>query len=260
MSDILFEKIGAVYVVTFNRPTTKNALTGPMAKTLCEHIKGVSEDRSVRAILLRGNGEHFMDGHDLTPYTRDISTIQDQILQKVQFFYTVIREMQIAEKPVITATHGRVSGAGFNFMLASDLVIASQDTVFNTGFTSNAMVPDGGATFFLPRKVGMGKANELLMLSEDFSAADAEKWGLVNRVVESASFQNEALAYAEKIATGATRALGATKRLIIKSFEQDLNAQLSLESNSWNNGMKNFDFREAIKAFEAKRAPKFSGS
>jgi 2-(1,2-epoxy-1,2-dihydrophenyl)acetyl-CoA isomerase len=211
---ILFERSGPVFIVTFNRPDRGNAFTGSMAKTLCDKFKLISEDRAIRAVLLRGNGEHFMNGHDLLLYAGDINAIQDQVFQKVQFFYTALREMTVMEKPVICAVHGRVSGAGFNFMLASDLVISARSTIFNTGFTADAMVPDGGATFFLPRKVGMGKANELLMLSEDFTAESAEKWALINRIIGDDNFQSEALSWVAKIAEGPTRALGATKRLV----------------------------------------------
>jgi 2-(1,2-epoxy-1,2-dihydrophenyl)acetyl-CoA isomerase len=189
-----------------------------------------------------------------------MNAIQDQISQKVQFFYTIIREMHVMEKPIIASVDGRVTGAGFNFMLASDLVIAAKRTVFNAGFTNVAMVPDGGATFFLPRKIGMARASEVLMLSEDFSCADAANWGLVNRVVEDDALQAESLAWAEKIASGATRAMGAAKRLIAKSFDQDLNAHLSLEANFWNTGCKSFDFREAMKAGAANRPAKFTGA
>jgi len=260
MPDIVFDMRGAIFVVTFNRPERGNIFNGAMAKILCDKFKSISEDRSIRAVLLRGNGDHFMNGHDLTGYAGDMLAIQDLIFQKVHMFYAVIRDMQVMEKPVISAVHGRVSGAGFNFMLASDLVIASRGTVFNAGFTSHAMVPDGGATFFLPRKVGAARANEILLLNEDISAETAEKWGLINRVADDADFQEQAFAWAEKLASGATRALGAAKRLIAKSFEQDLNAQLALETAYWTTGSKTFDYREAIKAFTEKRVAKFTGT
>jgi 2-(1,2-epoxy-1,2-dihydrophenyl)acetyl-CoA isomerase len=260
MPDILFETRNGVLTVSFNCPEQGNAFTGFMAKTLYEKLKQVAEDRTVRAILLRGNGPHFMNGHDLNGYTGDMIAIQDQIHQKVQFFYTAIRDMQVMEKPLLAAVHGRVSGAGLSLMLACDLVIAGRQTVFNADFTSNAMVPDGGVTFLLPRKIGTARAIEMLMLNEDISAESAENFGLINRVVNDADLLPASLAWAEKVAGGATRTLGAAKRLVAKSFEQDLNAQLSLEASYWNAGTKHFDFREAMKAFVAKRPPKFTGS
>jgi 2-(1,2-epoxy-1,2-dihydrophenyl)acetyl-CoA isomerase len=231
-----------------------------MAKLLSEKFKAIAENRSIRAVLLRGAGDHFMNGHDMKIYAGDANAIQEQIFQKVQFFYSAIREIQTMEKPVVAAVDGRVSGAGFSLMLSSDLVMATRRTVFNTGYTPYAMVPDGGVTYFLPRKVGMARASELFMLSEDFSVENAERWGLVNKIVAEGALRTESMALAEKLAMGPTRIYGATKRLINKAFEQDLNAQLSLEATAWSAGTKTFDFREAIKAYVAKREPKYTGS
>ena len=259
-SEILFETNGSVLVVTFNRPDKGNALTGAMAKTMSEKLKAISADRSVRAVLLRGNGDHFMNGHEMASYAGDANAVQEQIFQKLQFFYSVIRELQSMERPVIAAVDGNVAGAGFNLMLASDIVIAARRTVFNTGFASYAMVPDAGATFFLPRKVGATRAIELLMLSEDFSPEDAEKWGLINRVVADAALQDEAMAWAVKLANGATRILGATKKLVCSGFDKDLNSQLAVESAAATAMSKSFDFREAMNAHAAKREAKFTGA
>jgi 2-(1,2-epoxy-1,2-dihydrophenyl)acetyl-CoA isomerase len=259
-SEVLFEMRGAVLVVTFNRPDKGNALTWNMAKLLSEKLKAVSNDRGLRAVLLRGQGDQFMVGHEIDAYTGSANAVQEQIFQKIQFFYTVIRELQAMDRPVIAAVDGTVSGAGFNLMLASDIVIAARRAVFNTGFTPYAMVPDAGASFFLPRKVGAARALELLLLSEDFSAETAEKWGLVNRVVEDTAAHSEALIWAEKLAEGPTRIFGSTKKLVAKAFEQDLNAQLSLESAFFTAGSKTFDFREAMNAHVGKRAARFTGS
>ena len=260
-AEILYETHGNVLVVTFNRPQKGNALTTVMAKDLSEKLKSVSEDRSIRALLLKGAGHCFMDGHDMTGFVGDVNAVQEQIFLRVQFFYAVIREFQAMERPVISAVEGRVSGSGFSLALASDLVIAAKDTVFNADFTSKGMIPDGGATFFLPRKVGAGRANEILLLSEDISVEQAQKWGIVSKIVADNVLQDEAMAWAAKIATGPTRIFGATKRLIGKAFEQDLTNHLSQEATTWTTiGAKTFDFREAMKAYATKREPKFTGA
>jgi len=251
---------GAVLIVTFNRPDTGNALTTLMARALHDKLKAVSEDRSLRAILLRGAGDIFMNGHDMTGFTADANTVQEQIYSRVQFFYACIRELQTMERPVIAAVDGHVSGAGLSFMLASDLVIATKRTVFNTDFIRYAMIPDGGATFFLPRKVGMARANEMLLLGTEFDAERAEKLCLVNKVVANDALQSEAVAWAEKLAAGPTRVMGATKRLMNVAFEHDLQTQLSLEATAWSAVTKLFDFREAMKAYVAKREPKYTGA
>jgi len=260
VAEVLFETRGAVLVVTFNRPNYGNALTTSMAKALCDKLKAISDDRSLRAVLLRGAGDHFMDGHDMAGFTGDTNAVQEQIFQRVQFFFTSIRELLAMERPVIAAIDGRVSGAGFSLMLASDLVIATKRAVFNTGFTRYAMIPDGGATFFLPRKVGMARANELLLIGEDLDADKAEKWRMINKIVHHEDLEREALAWAEKVANGPTRVLGATKRLINKAFEQDLFTQLSQEASTWTSVSKTFDFREGMKAYKEKREPKYTGA
>jgi len=261
MAEITFEAKNGVFIVTFNRPEKGNALTTSMAKTLSEKLKDISENRSYRALVLRGAGGSFMEGHDMTGFAGDANAVQEQIFMRVQFFYAVVRELQVMERPVITVAEGYVSGSGYSLALASDFIVAAKGTVFNPGFTSYGMIPDGGATFFLPRKIGAAKASEILILNEDMTAEQAEKWGIVNKIVGGDVLHDEALAFAEKIATGATRILGATKRLIGRAFEHDLSNHLSQEATTWTTiGAKTFDFREAMKALASNREPKFTGA
>lgn len=259
-AEIQFEVRNAVLIITFNRPETGNAMTTTMAKSLSDKLKAVADDRSLRAVLLRGAGNTFMDGHDMTGFTGDTNAVQEQIFIRIQYFFTSIRELLTMERPVISAIDGRASGAGLSLMLASDLVMATERAVFNIGFTKWAMIPDGGATFFLPRKVGMARANEMLLLGEDLDAAKASRWRLVNKTVPNDALDKEAFAWAEKVAKGPTRVLGATKRLINMAFEQDIQTQLALEATTWRTVSNTFDFREGMKAYRDKREPKYTGA
>ncbi|MFA5040335.1 MAG: enoyl-CoA hydratase-related protein [Bdellovibrionales bacterium] len=259
-AEVLFETRGSVFIVTFNRPEARNALTTSMAKELSAKLKSINEDRSLRALLLRGANNIYMDGQDMSGFAGDINAVQEQISHRVQFFYSCIREMMAMDRPVISAVDGRVSGAGLSFMLASDIVVATKRSTFNAGTTQYAMIPDGGTTFFLPRKIGMAHANELLLLGEDFDADRAEKLHLITRLVENDALEAQAMAFAERLAKGPTRVLGATKRLINKSFEQDLNTQLSQEASAWTSVTRTFDFREGMKASAGKREPKYTGA
>lgn len=258
--EIIFENRGAVLVLTFNRPEFGNRFTGSAAKAINEKIKSVGEDRAVRAVLLRGTGQDFMQGHEIRPYAGEINTVQDQVFQKVQYFYNVIRELSQMDKPVICAVQGLASMAGLNFVAVSDYVVAGRGARFSGGYAAFAMVPDGGITYFLPRKIGLARAAEMLMSDEAITAEQALGWGLINRVVDDAALEAEAFAVAERMAAGPTRIYGSTKRLLGKSNDQDLNAQLSLEAAYWNTCSKSFDFREAMKAFLAQKPPKFTGS
>jgi 2-(1,2-epoxy-1,2-dihydrophenyl)acetyl-CoA isomerase len=164
------------------------------------------------------------------------------------------------DKPVLAAVEGNVAGPGLSFMLACDLVLAARGTKFNCKYTSYGMPPDGGISLNLTRKVGTSKACELLMLSETFTAEQAEKWNLVNAVVDDDKLSAEALTWVDRLATGPTKAFGSVKRLVAKAFEQDLATQLSLEHTYWGGCSRSFDFREAVKAHFAKRPAKFMGA
>jgi 2-(1,2-epoxy-1,2-dihydrophenyl)acetyl-CoA isomerase len=231
-----------------------------MANQVFNILKNATTDRGVRAILLRGAGDNYMNGLELNLYVGDFGGAVERHNQLMQPYHSAIRELHAMEKPVLSAVKGLVAGPGLSFMLASDLVLAGRSTTFNAAFTSYAMTPDGGTTFNLPRKVGAAKALEILMLSEPFDAAAAEKLQLVNGVIDDDKLDNEALQWVNRLASGPTRAFGGVKRLIGMSFEQDINAQLSLEHSHWGASTRSFDFRDAIKAHFAKRPPKYSGA
>ncbi len=258
--EVLFQTRGSTLIITFNRPEKGNALNVSMAKTLCDKFKILGEDRSLRAVLLRGAGNTFMDGYEMSCFSGNLNTNQEAVFQRTQFFFSCIRELAGMERPVIAAVDGRVSGAGLSLMLASDFVLATTRTVVNAGFTKFATMPDAGATFFLPRKIGVARATEMLLLNEDVDARKAFEWGLVNRVVDPAALEEAAYEFTDTIAKGPTRIIGSTKRLIGTAFEHDLNAHLAQEASTWTLAMKTFDFREGIGAYMANREPKYTGA
>ncbi|MFY9288146.1 MAG: enoyl-CoA hydratase-related protein [Alphaproteobacteria bacterium] len=260
MPEVLSEMRGSALVITFNRPAHGNALTLEMATALHNIIKNVTTDRSVRALLLRGAGGNFMHGIEMNMYAGDVNIALERANQLIMPYHSVVRELQAMEKPVIAAVDGEVAGPGISLMLASDFIIAARSTKFNCKFTSYAMSPDGGASYFLTRRVGIAKANELLMLSETFTAEEAEKLNILNSIVDDAKLQDEALAWADKLANGPTRAFGSTKVLVAKAFEQNLTTHLGLEHTHWGACSRTFDFKEAVKAHQAKRPAKFTGA
>jgi len=259
-NEILSETRGQSLIVTFNRPDRGNAMNFDLATQLFTTLKNAVTDRGIRAVLLCGQGGNFMDGLDLQMYAGDTNLGVERANQLMQPYHSAIRELQAMEKPVLAAVEGSVAGPGMSFMLACDLVLAARSTKFNCRFTSYAMSPDGGASFFLTRKVGAAKANELLMLSETFGAEEAERLNLVNRTVDDGKLQDESLSWLDRLANGPTRAIGGTKVLVGKAFEQNLNTHLSLEHTYWGTCSRSFDFKEAIKAVTAKREPKYSGA
>jgi 2-(1,2-epoxy-1,2-dihydrophenyl)acetyl-CoA isomerase len=260
MLHILTEKRGNAMIVTFNRPDRDNAFGLDMAAQLFNALKLMTTDRAIRAVLLQGSGSHFMNGIDMALYGGDLNTALEHATEMMQPYNSAIRELLAMEKPVIASCAGMTAGPGMSFLLACDLAIAAKSAKFNCQFTSNGLTPDGGASALLARKAGLMRANELLMLSEDFSADDAARWNLVNRVVDDGKLKDEALTLLDRLADGPTRAYGGVKKLLAKSYEQDLNTQLAFEHTCWGASVRSFDFREAVKAHFAKRPAKFTGS
>jgi 2-(1,2-epoxy-1,2-dihydrophenyl)acetyl-CoA isomerase len=259
-SEITSEKRGAALILSFNRPARANAFTSEMAAQLFNALKPAATDRTIRAVMLKGAGGTFMDGLDMELFAGDFTGALERVNEMFQPYHSAIRELLTMEKPVLAAIDGVAAGPGLSFVLASDLVLASRRATFNCKFSSYGLTPDGGCSAMLARKAGMMKANELLMLSENFSAADAARWNLVNAVVDDGKLQDEALAWLDRLAARPTRAYGGIKRLVMKAFEQDINAQISLEHAFWGASARSFDFREAVRAQAAKRPAKFTGT
>ena len=258
-NEILSTMRGQGLIVTFNRPDHANAMTVDMASQLHTVLKNATTDRSVRAVLLCGAGGHFMDGVDLTFYAGDLSKALDQANQLILPYHSAIRELQAMDKPVMAVVQGAVTGAGMSFMLASDFVIAGNKAHFNAKFSDYALTPDGGCSYFLPRRVGMARALEMMVFNEDFSATEAERLYLVNRVVDDSVLQDEALKVFDRLIAGPTRAYGAIRKLV-NSFDRDLNKHLGLEHTYFGHSTRSFDFREAVKAYVEGRDAKFIGS
>lgn len=259
-NEVQSEKRGNVLIVTFNRPGNGNALTFDMATQLFNVLKPATVDRGIRAVMLQGAGGTFMNGFEMAMFATDFNVSIERANQMIQPYHGAIRELTVMDKPVLGIASGMTAGPGMSFLLACDLVIAARSAMFNCKFASYGMTPDGGCSMMLTRRVGSARAAELLMFSEDFGAERAEQLNLINAVVDDAKLNTEALAWIDRLANGPTRVYGGMKKLIAKSFEQDINAQLSLEHTHWGASARGFDFREAIKANAAKRPAKFTGS
>lgn len=259
-NEVISERRGQALILTFNRPDHANAMTMDMASQMFTILKNVTTDRSVRAVLLRGAGGNFMDGLDMSFYTGDLDRALEHANQLVLPYHSAIRELQAMDKPVLAMVEGYVTGNGFSLMLAADLVIASRSARFNTRFAEYGLTPDGGCSYFLPRKVGLSRAIEIMTLCEEFDAAWAERLRLVNKVVEDSDLEEEALIWLDKLTNGPTKAYGAIKKMAARSFEQDLNAHLGLEHSYFGQSSRSFDFREAVKAHKEGRDPRFTGT
>ncbi len=256
-SPVLLTIEQAVATVTLNRPRVLNAIDPHMARGLADTIERIARDGTARVLLLRGEGRAFCAGGDVARFAVvDPAAAVEAIIDP---FHTALRALDALKLPTLAAVQGPVAGAGFSLALACDFCIAADDAVFTMAYSRIGASPDGSATYRLPRLVGERKALELALLAEPVDAAGALALGLVNRVVPSASLQDEALALAKRLAQGPTAAYARIKHLIGRSLGNDLSAQLDLEREAFLAGTHTADFKEGAQAFLAKRPPQFEG-
>ena len=260
MSELLFDKQDAVGIVTLNRPDNMNALTFGMIKGLISYFQEAEQDDSIRAIVLTGNGRAFCTGADLTGGAGR-SDMHTPIGMKLSahLYGRVFFTMYTIEKPIVNAINGTAAGAGVNIALAGDIIVAAEGARFIEVFVRRGLVMDAGGFFLLPRLVGLAKAKEIAYFGEDIPAEKALALGLINKVVPKEKLMEEAMAYATRLATGPTRAIGMMKKLLNRSFELDIQTVLEFESAFQAIAVSTDDAREGVTSFLEKRPPKFTG-
>lgn len=258
---VLYSLDQKVAIIQMNRPEALNALSLQLGKDLAAAVeKAVSDD--ARAVILTGSGRAFCSGGDLREMRAmgeeqgSIEAFLDEPLKALHRVIAMIRETTI---PFVAAVNGVCAGAGTNFALACDLVLAADDASFNEAFVRIGLSPDCGGSFFLPRAVGEKLAAEMLMTGSTVSARRAAEIGMINRVVPAAELLTEAGALAAKLAAGPTAVIGRVKRMLNATFSNDLTAQLALEADCQVESGASPDFKEGVMAFFEKRPPNFSG-
>lgn len=255
-SPLLVTRQGGIATLQFNRPAALNALDVPTSRAFLAAVQALAADASVRAVLLKGSGKAFVAGGDL-------ATLRADPVQGARDLITPLNDalllLQAMNAPVIAQVHGAAAGAGLSLMLMCDFVLAAEGSKFNLAYINLGTSCDVGASWALPRLVGLRHALEIAMLGETLSADDALRLGLVNRVVPAAELDAAALAFAERLAAGPTVAYGHMRRLMRASLDRDLGAQLAAEAASFEACAHTSDLREGIEAFFAKRRPGFQG-
>lgn len=249
--------------LTLNRPKSLNALNRDMTAALDSVTQQLTQNKRVRAVIIRGAGDHFMAGGDIKAFHQWVSQLDDIGALKERFRSLIIEvhhsisRLARLEQPVIGAVHGAVAGFGMSLALNCDLIIAADNSQFTTAYSEIGTTPDGGLTYNLPRAVGIKKAFELIALGEKVDAASAQKIGLVSRVVPVSDLESESRSLAIKLANRSSEANASIKLLLGSSIENTLGLQLEAEADSFSECATSANFSEGITAFIEKRPPKF---
>ena len=247
---------GAVATLRFSRPGALNAINVPMAQALLAAVRQLAADASVRAVVLCGAGKGFMAGGDLATLRANPVQGAADLLGPLNEAVQVLATMNA---PVIAKVHGVAAGAGLSLMLQADFVIAAEGTRFNLAYINLGTSCDVGASWALPRLVGLRNALEIALLGDTLTASDALRLGLVNRVVPAEHLDTATDTLIERIAQGPTLAYGAMKRLMRASFDRDLDTQLIAETAAFAGCAATEDLRAGIEAFFEKKTPVFEG-
>ncbi len=265
MSDVVQMAVeNGIATVTMNRPDSMNALNPALSEALIETLGRVEDDDGVRCVVLNGAGPAFMAGGDIKHFHGWIDQPAQQrkanMHAMIHGMHPVVIILRRMPKPVIASVHGAAAGFGVSLMLACDLALAAEDTVFTLAYIRLGTSPDGSSTYTLPRVVGTKRAMELALLGDRFNAQRALELGLVNRVVAPDALGSESAALAARLAAGPTKAYAQTKALINRSLQSGYEDQLQAELEAFGECATSDDFREGVKAFVEKRPPKFTGS
>ena len=246
-----------VATITLNRPASLNSLTVPMKVELLGALRRVERDTAVRAVILTGAGRAFCAGQDLRERLEpDAAPLGVELRER---YNPIIRAIRALPKPILAAINGVAAGAGASLAMACDLRVAADTASFALAFGQVGLVPDSGATWFLPRLVGGTRASELALLGDSVTADDALRLGLVGRVVPAGDLLTEARELAVRLAAGAPRAMALTKRALAGTWDRDLEGALEYEAHLQDMAGRTNDHREGMAAFLEKRPPRFSG-
>jgi 2-(1,2-epoxy-1,2-dihydrophenyl)acetyl-CoA isomerase len=254
-STILFEVKDRAAHLTLNRPEAANSLNPTVAAEMMDAVIRCEEDEEIRALVISGTGRMFCAGADL----KEFYTPSDGLKSRISYFHATLSRLARADLPVIAAVNGVAAGAGMGLACACDLVIAAESARFIMAYARIGLSPDGGTTYFLPRRIGVGRALELFYTNRTLSAREALEWGIANRMVPDSELITEAHELATQLAAGPTKAFGAGKRLMHAGWNETLESQIEQELRGIGVMSRTEDAREAIAAFTAKRVPQFKG-
>ncbi|WP_406360764.1 enoyl-CoA hydratase-related protein [Streptomyces sp. NBC_00715] len=250
----------AVSWITLDRPEAMNALTWDQRERVIALLAEASADPEVRAVVITATGRGFCAGADLRGGPPSGARVAGDVARTIRLgAQRLIGAVLDCEKPVIAAVNGTAAGIGAHLAFACDLVLAAEPARFIEVFARRGLVPDGGGAYLLPRLIGPQRAKELMFFGDALSAVDAERIGLVNRVVPAEELEKTARAWAERLAAGPTRALALTKQLVNASLDTDRAAAFAAEAAAQEINMTTTDAHEGVASFVERRTPRYEG-
>jgi 2-(1,2-epoxy-1,2-dihydrophenyl)acetyl-CoA isomerase len=253
---LTLDKEGGIATLTLNRPQQLNAISLPVAQSMAKAIDDVHQDDSLKVLIITGAGRAFCAGLDVTTF-KEVDQMSPEELDDL--IHTLSLPLYKLSKPTIAAINGTAAGAGLSIVMQCDIRIASQKARFSPAYIRMGLLPDAGATYFLPRIVGTAKAIELMVTGDTIDAAEAEKIGLLNKVVPEEEVMTVARELAERIAKGPSIAIKLIKQAIHVGIHNNLEQQVEWESLAQYICLKTEDHKEGVNAFLKKRQPQFKG-
>lgn len=253
---LTFEQAGAIARITLDRPDAANGMNGTMTRELAAAAKQCDTD-ATKVVVLTGAGRFFSAGGDLRSFASApdrgsyIKGVADDLHRAISTFARM-------NAVLITAVNGTAAGAGFSIAVTGDLVLAAESASFTMAYTRVGLSPDGSASYYLPRLIGITKTKELMLTNRTLSAQEASQWGLVTEVVRDAELADRAAELADQMAATPAGSNGGVKQLLLGTFANGLEEQMELEGRLIAARAVSTDGREGVDAFLAKRNPEFS--
>jgi 2-(1,2-epoxy-1,2-dihydrophenyl)acetyl-CoA isomerase len=241
--------------IRLNRPASMNAVNGALRQALAGAVRQAERDEAVKVVVVTGEGRAFCAGADV----REFGAREGAVGNISKDYETLLTRLRLMPKPTIAAMNGVAAGIGASLALVCDIRFAVPEASFVEAFVKIGLTVDGGATWLLPRLIGTGRALEMCYTGEPLSAIDAERFGLVNRLVEPDRLEAAVREFAERLAAGPTLALGAIKRSVNFAMNATLEETIEFEFHLQAVQMQHEDFREGVSAFLEKRSPRFQG-
>jgi 2-(1,2-epoxy-1,2-dihydrophenyl)acetyl-CoA isomerase len=254
---INFVKQSAIARIELNRPDEANGLDSLMASELKQAAQLCSLDADLKVVILNASGRFFCAGGDIKEMASQGDATGEAVKSLADDLHDAISLLCRMDAVLIVAVNGVAAGAGFSIALIGDIVLASESATFTMAYTRAGLSPDGSSSYFLPRLVGLRKAQELMLLNHKLSAQQALELGLVTRVVADDSLQQQAELVAQEFVAGSKASAANVKKLLMSSFERDLETQMEIEGELVSQCASSKDGREGIQAFVDKRQPEF---